>query len=521
MRLVICTAHLHDNFTLLNISNTLKILPSSIELLLFKINEKIPNTYSFSELKYIKINKLFREFLRTKISFKNSEDSNKDFMLGLFANNFIESYVPKDNYEINDLKKLSYFSFFSRSTNEIFRINGLFIRDAYFNRSYRLNVYTVINSLFEIINKDSKNYLNEEFCYLVSIFYEPNKNYKTNIKLFNLIKFINKDNKNNNNSLKYLAYLRFYYDFEEKNHVLNEYINKKKNSTVYINKKKEIRYKKILNIFKLLLENFKPNENLIVDGWIIFFISYYTKLLNKYRDNSKEIELEIDKKYIVEILIILQNKFPEISKNLKLIINEEVSKNGYNSYQPIHEFCIKKINSLFLIWEKLKSSNNSDRYHPIDMEILKKELEHFRIRILNISLELFVLNISKNHNKISFIENENRFLEVLEKSKEIGYLTGAAISENIFSHFYYFKNKYQYDKNKVKNNYRSALDHIDKSIKYNEDTYDYSGVKLTLKIKVDILKDYYRIEKSNHIIELLERTEAELRLIEIENSNDE
>ena len=110
------------------------------------------------------------------------------------------------------------------------------------------------------------------------------------------------------------------------------------------------------------------------------------------------------------------------------------------------------------------------------------------------SPEIYVKN--KNIRQLFY---ENIFKDTIESAYQIGYDTGIAISENIFSHFYFYQNEFE-----------KALLHIDKSIQVNEETYDSLGYKLTLDVKENILTEFLKFKDESTIRKNLEIVRKEL-----------
>ena len=169
----------------------------------------------------------------------------------------------------------------------------------------------------------------------------------------------------------------------------------------------------------------------------------------------------------------------------------------------MYQYCLDELNKILASIQQGSNSNIKDEYHITDVMILKKELEHLKIKIINISLELYVLELGTStyiqENDTLHTTIENTFKDTIESAYQIGYDTGIAISENIFSHFYFYQNEFE-----------KALLHIDKSIQVNEETYDSLGYKITLEVKENILTEFLKFKDESTIRKNLETVRKEL-----------
>lgn len=506
--LVMASTQLHDWFTLEQIAYTIGISEFNLEKIIFSISEKIPDLFIFREKKYLRINKKIREYFKLEIISTSSEESMGDFKMNIFAKNFINNYFPTRNENIRDLKKLSSFSFYLKNSNEILKLNSFYIREAYFNVTDRIKVFSVLKKLDGII-KDCNIESQYEFLYLVSIHYAFKKIFN-NHSIFRTVNSILKKEERvtNSNGIKYLSLVVINYNFKEQ---LDQ--NKRKiffNTEDKLEFAKEIFKKKVKKVKERLVLNFdnllKANERedrLIVKGWIYFLISYFTKCFIKTEDEDYKLIYE-------NLLNLLKKHFPSIKKNIDLILNKETKDGYFYSYQPIHEFCMGEIDKI-ITQHKETNYDSEQKYLLTDMGILTKELEHLKVRIENTTLEIYLGDLRK----IDTIKNDvdlkdkiqKRFQDSIQFSNRIKNISGLAITQSLFSHFYFYEKKFE------------------KALKYNKESYnnnvlikDYKGVEKSLNYRINFIKTAALEDSTNlDLKNSLEKTEEELNLLEAHN----
>jgi hypothetical protein len=144
------------------------------------------------------------------------------------------------------------------------------------------------------------------------------------------------------------------------------------------------------------------------------------------------------------------------------------------------------------------------------MSILTKELEHLKTRIQNISLELYVrdLNEYKNikNDEVLNSKIERIFKDSIKFSKKLNNISGIAITESLFSHFYLYNNKFI-----------EALKHNKDSYDNNVSIKDYKGIEKSLKYRIDILEIALNKSYSENLKKDLEKSQQELELFRKHN----
>ncbi len=488
---VLATTQLHDWFTLEQISYTLGLKEDKLEYLLFSISEKIPELYIYKDNKYFRINKKIREYFKTEVLSKYPDGSISDLKLNLFAKNFIKNYNPQKFETINDLKKLSFFSFYLDDHNEILKLNSFYIREAYFNVSDRLKVFSVLKKLDKDIVLNCNEKMKDEYLYLVSIHYSYKKSFSDQSIFKNINKIIN--SKGNPNPIKFLSIVLMNYTFKDQ-------LDLSKGKKYFDKKVDKVKQNLFLNFSNLIKFNNLENR-LIIKGWIIFLISYFTK--NYLISTDK-----IYKNIYEELIKSVKDTLP-IQKEIDDILFGKTDEGYFISHKSIHEYCNQEIN---LIIQEHKNSNfNQDqKYIQTDMEILTKELEHIKIRIDNTHFELYVRDLPNygNIKNDTYLKSdmESKFKTSIQLSKKLKNLTGLAITENLFSYYYYYFKQFE-----------KALKHNEESFKRNQEIKDYSGMINSHESKIMILNEFLKMNERDDLTKKVKITSDELEIFKSHN----
>jgi hypothetical protein len=492
--LVLATTQLHDWFTLEQISFTIGLSETKLEAIIFSINEKIPELYVFKDNNYLRINKKIREYFKTEILPNYPKESIDGLKLKLFSKNFIKNYSPQINENINDLKKLSYFSFYMDDPNETLKLNSYYIREAYFNNSDRIKVFSVLKIIDEKIIRNCNTNMQAEFIYLVAIHYSFKKIFSKQSLFKNLYSILKKNDRiNDSYSIKYLSFVIINYNFKEQ----LDFIKKENYFDSKLSKVKE----NLLFNFENLLKSAMTEDRLIVKGWILFLTSYFTKNFIKSTDKFY--------KDIYENLVKIIKKYLPISNEIESILESKFENGAYLEFQPIHDYCMNEINDI-LLKHKNTDYDPNEKYLLTDMSILTKELEHLKTRIQNISLELYVrdLNEYKNiQNDVVLNDKIERiFKDSIKFSKKLNNISGIAITESLFSHFYLYNNQFI-----------EALKHNKASYDNNVSIKDYKGIEKSLKYRINILEEAKTNSDSIELNKDLEKSKQELKLFNEHN----